>query len=176
VCMFLDIRLLEQKPVRFNEIIAPGAIRFDTDIAQLGDLQAAGNAEYHEAAEEIRVRGEFSVPLQFTCDRCAEPFRTEIIDRFDLIYEPEPEAVAGQEIAIKHSESEIGYYKWPGFELNDILEEQVLLAVPMQRLCRADCKGICPVCGQNRNEQDCSCQSSPADERWAALKNFQKVK
>ena len=40
----------------------------------------------------------------------------------------------------------------------------------MQRICREDCKGICPVCGMSRNESDCHCQVKPADDRWGALK------
>jgi uncharacterized protein len=54
-------------------------------------------------------------------------------------------------------------------ELEDILREQVLLALPMQRVCREDCRGICPVCGKDRNEAPCDCREHPADDRWRAL-------
>jgi uncharacterized protein len=56
--------------------------------------------------------------------------------------------------------------------LNDILQEQVLLALPLQRVCRAECRGICPTCGQNRNETGCQCQEQKTDDRWSALKNL----
>ena len=45
-------------------------------------------------------------------------------------------------------------------------------ALPMQRICREECKGICPVCGANRNEVPCECHVKPADDRWIALKNL----
>jgi uncharacterized protein len=53
-------------------------------------------------------------------------------------------------------------------ELEEALCEQVLLAVPIKALCRYDCKGLCSVCGVNRNQQPCQCLQSQ-DPRWAAL-------
>jgi uncharacterized protein len=64
----------------------------------------------------------------------------------------------------------MGFYEGDGLELNDVLREEVLLELPMQRICTESCKGICPVCGQNRNQIECACQASTADDRWAALK------
>jgi len=66
----------------------------------------------------------------------------------------------------------VGFYDGPGLELNDILQEQVLLALPLQRVCREDCQGICPICGQNRNETECDCRTQIRDERWSALRNL----
>ena len=60
-----------------------------------------------------------------------------------------------------------------GLDLEEVLREQVLLALPMQRVCDAACKGICPVCGRNRNEVDCGCSVAAVDDRWKALRNFQ---
>ena len=59
-----------------------------------------------------------------------------------------------EEVEIDEGEAEIGFYEDGGMELEDILREQVLLALPMQRVCSDVCKGICPVCGKNRNETD----------------------
>lgn len=170
MCMFLDIRLMEQKPISFDEILPPGAIRFDSEFSQAGPILAAGTAAFQEATEEIRVAGTLSVSLSFQCDRCTEPFTEQIQTGFDLIYQPVPTHTPGQEISIKSSESDLGFYEGQGLELNEVIEEQVLLAVPLQRLCRADCRGLCPVCGQNKNEFLCDCPAQRSDERWAALK------
>ena len=51
-----------------------------------------------------------------------------------------------------------------GMELEDILREQILLVMPMQRVCSEDCKGICPVCGGNRNETPCDCKEQHAEQ------------
>jgi len=58
--------------------------------------------------------------------------------------------------------------------LNDVLREFVLLALPMRKLCDENCKGICPACGQNRNQSECHCQTSVDNDRWAALKEMRK--
>ena len=76
--------------------------------------------------------------------------------------------------ALDEGEAEMGFYDGDGLELDDVLREFVLLALPMQKLCTENCKGICPVCGQNRNEIECRCQSTVGDDRWAALKEIRK--
>jgi len=53
--------------------------------------------------------------------------------------------------------------------LEDVVREQVLLSLPSRTLCTADCKGLCPRCGQNLNQAKCSCEEAPADLRWNAL-------
>jgi uncharacterized protein len=42
----------------------------------------------------------------------------------------------------------------------------------MQVVCDEACKGICSVCGGNRNQIECKCQIAPADDRWSALKDL----
>ena len=51
------------------------------------------------------------------------------------------------------AEAEISYYQGEGLLLEDVLREQVLLAVPFRAICRENCKGICPHCGANLNEK-----------------------
>jgi len=75
---------------------------------------------------------------------------------------------------IDEGEAEIGFYEGSGLELADVLREQILLALPMQRVCSDACKGMCPVCGKNRNETACDCKMQSADDRWeAALRNLE---
>ncbi|MBL8237013.1 MAG: DUF177 domain-containing protein [Bryobacterales bacterium] len=170
--MFLEIRELEQKPIRFEQSLPSGTILFDSEIEQQSPLVASGAVELHLSTEELRVRGELQVTLGLVCDRCTEQFAKKIEEKFDLIYVPAPQTSPGAEIAISPNDSQVGFYDGPGLELNEILQEQVLLALPLQRLCREDCRGICPQCGQNRNELDCQCQTKLPDDRWAALRNL----
>ena len=73
------------------------------------------------------------------------------------------------ERSITAPETEIGYYQKDSLLLEDVLREQVLLSLPVRTLCKPDCKGLCPRCGQNRNSQDCSCEEGQSDPRWEAL-------
>jgi len=56
--------------------------------------------------------------------------------------------------------------------LDDVVREQVLLAVPLKVTCREDCKGLCTHCGQNLNQRQCSCAVQVEEPRWAALKEI----
>ncbi len=58
-------------------------------------------------------------------------------------------------------------------DLAEMLREQVILATPMQPLCREDCLGLCPVCGQDRNERPCGCPEERQESPFAVLKRLQ---
>jgi uncharacterized protein len=53
------------------------------------------------------------------------------------------------------------------------LREHILLSLPMHLVCREDCAGICPQCGQNRNSGHCECRDEKIDDRWSALRDLQ---
>ena len=173
--MFFHVRDLELKPVRFDVELPPGTIEFlYPKLKQSAPLQASGQAELVMGSlGEIRVTGQVKVQLQAECDRCLEPSDFPVDSGFELYYRPVAEGY-GEEKAIDAGEAEMGFYEGEGLELNDVLREFVLLALPMQRLCSENCKGICPECGQNRNQKDCSCRTTVGDNRWAALKELRK--
>jgi uncharacterized protein len=110
--------------------------------------------------------------LRCECDRCLEPAEFPVDSSFDLFYRPEVET-DDAEVSINEGESEIAFYEGGGIELKDILREYILLAMPMQRVCREDCQGICPICGQTRNLVNCECELKTMDDRWSALKKLQ---
>ena len=60
-----------------------------------------------------------------------------------------------------------------GIELDDLVREELLLSVPVNVLCREDCRGLCPACGIDRNLSECQCQTDEVDSRWAKLKELQ---
>ncbi len=171
--MFFHVRDLEVRAARFDVELAPGAVEFlDPKLHQSGVLKTSGIVELVTGAlGEIRVKGHLAMTMEADCDRCLEPARFPIDSDFELYYRPVAEGY-GEERVIDVGEAEIGFYEGDGIELNDVLREFVLLALPMQRVCKEDCKGICPVCGQNRNQIDCDCQAESLDDRWAALKNL----
>ena len=88
---------------------------------------------------------------------------------FDLIFRPVAADSEATERSITAPETEIGYYQEDSLALEDVLREQVLLSLPVRTLCKPDCKGLCPRCGENRNSQACNCDEGPSDPRWQAL-------
>jgi uncharacterized protein len=176
--VFFSVRELEVRKARFDVSIPPGQIDFEDKVRQVSNLDAEGSVELlSNTLGEIRVRGRLKVAMEADCDRCLEILKFPLDGEFDLYYRPEPETRghhSGEEIAIDEGESQIGFYEGAGLELNDILREHILLSLPMQYVCSDTCKGICPLCGKNRNQADCGCSQRPADDRWAALKNLKQ--
>jgi uncharacterized protein len=176
--MFLSVKELELRKVRFDETFAPGKIDFTgEEIEQGSPLHATGSAELlEESGSQLRVQGTYSVEMEAQCDRCLGRARFPLNGEFDLFYRPASAIAREEEVEIDSGEAEIGFYEGGGLELEDILREQVVLALPMQRVCSETCKGICPVCGKNRNETACDCHVQTADDRWGALRNLELKK
>jgi uncharacterized protein len=85
---------------------------------------------------------------------------------------PTDEAAAGDEQETGQAGIEVGYYEGGRLDVEEMLREVALLALPMRLVCSEACKGICPMCGQNRNQSDCACARQAPDERWSQLRNF----
>lgn len=170
--MFISVQELQVKPIRFEVNIPAEEIDYGGTISQASPLHAEGKAQLlSHSLGEIRIQGKLSVKMQATCDRCLELASFPVENEFDLVYMPEGEANSGED-EVDQGAIEVGFYQGGGLPLNDVLREVVLLALPMQLVCNEACKGICPACGQNRNQRDCGCSLQAADDRWNKLKQF----
>ena len=177
--MFLDIKELELHPLDFEEEFQPDVIDLGGEARQRTPLKTSGRAEVveehhgkHEIIKDIRLRGRLSACLELQCARCLEPVKQDVDREFELLYRPLGADAGRDELSVTAAEAEIGYYQGDGVLLEDVLREQVLLALPLKVTCREDCKGLCPHCGKNLNEEQCSCNVPMEDPRWAALKEI----
>ena len=176
--MFLDIKELELHPLDFEEEFQPDVIDLGGEARQCTPLKTSGRAEVveehhgkHEIIKDIRLRGRLSTRLELQCARCLEPVQQDVAREFELLYRPLGADAGRDELSVTAAEAEIGYYQGDGILLEDLLREQVLLALPLKVTCREACKGLCPHCGKNLNEEQCSCNVPMEDARWAALKD-----
>jgi uncharacterized protein len=174
--MEFKVSELEREPIEFDLAMPPGQVDLGDEAKQIGNLATSGLAEViHEhrgpkdIVADIRLRGKFEGKFEVPCARCVEPVEIPIASDFDLIFRPVEADSEATERSITAPETEIGYYQRDSLLLEDVLREQVLLSLPVRTLCKPDCKGLCPRCGQNRNSQDCSCDEGPSDPRWEAL-------
>jgi uncharacterized protein len=174
--MEFKISELEKEPIDFDLRFKPGAINYGEEADQSGPLATSGRAEVlhehrgpKEIVADIRLRGQFAGEFQVPCARCIEPVHVALASDFDLIFRPVGADAGRPERAITAGETEIGYYQKDSLLLEDVLREQVLLSLPVRTLCKPDCKGLCPHCGQNRNSQACTCDEGQPDPRWDAL-------
>jgi DUF177 domain-containing protein len=174
--MFISIQELKLHRVDYDSSFSPGKIDFGPDIRQLEDLKTRGTAELLEEhrggkniLEDIRLVASYTTKLELSCDRCLEPVEQSLMGDFDLIYRPLGSDAGKSDISICAADTEIGYYQGDGMLLEEVLKEQVLLALPVKVVCGEECKGLCPHCGKNLNHESCNCGNEVTDSRWAAL-------
>jgi uncharacterized protein len=174
--MEFKVSELEREPIHFDLKLDPGVVALGEEATQRGALATAGLAEVlhehrgpKEIVADIRLRGKFDGKFEVPCARCVEPVEIPLSAEFDLIFRPAGADSEAPERSITAPETEIGYYQGDSLFLEDVLREQVLLSLPVRTLCKPDCKGLCPRCGENRNSHACNCEEGPSDPRWEAL-------
>ncbi len=167
---------LEKESLHFEETIPAGAIDYAPDTRQTGPMPVNGQADLllehrgpQDTVQDIRIRAHYAAEFEVLCARCVEPVLSSVEGDFDLIFRPEEADAEAGERAITADETEIGYYDKGGLSLEDVVREQVLLSLPGRTLCKPDCKGLCPRCGQNLNVATCQCAETEVDPRWNAL-------
>jgi uncharacterized protein len=103
-------------------------------------------------AGDIWIEGAFEARGEGDCDRCSDPVTLRLGKAFQTILSPKSRdrAVAAT-VELHEEDLDVGYYDGTGVETNDILWEQVALELPLKVACSEACRGVCPVCGKNRN-------------------------
>src|ERR1700694_5706770 len=166
--MFLDVKELAARKIRIRKSYAPGTVDYRTgDFRQVEPLEVRATAEMVEG--QIRITGELHTRLELVCARCLEPVLEEVSREFDLFYRPMQSISREEEMRLRQDDTEIAFFEGEGLFLADVLAEQVLLALPMKVICRSDCRGLCPQCGVNLNNEECRCEAHVADPRTAPL-------
>lgn len=115
----------------------------------------------------VQLVGELIAAVSFDCDRCLKPLTIPVEQTFDLTYVPPVRTEEEKELG--DADLLVAFYTDQVIDVDDLVREQIELAVPMSRLCSDECRGLCPECGANLNEADCRCSPEDADPRWAAL-------
>ena len=130
------------------------------------------DVEIHKDATKVRVTGRVGTTLQLECGRCLEPFDIPLDAAFDALFLPAVANAGAGEQEVADEDLGVSFYKDETLDLAELMREQFYLALPMKPLCRPDCKGLCPVCGINRNRETCTCQTEWTDPRLDALKRL----
>jgi uncharacterized protein len=121
--------------------------------------------------DAVFVRGHLAATIPQHCGRCLEPYTFRVEPEVDARFVPSP-AGRGEEHELGADDLETDTYAHGVIDLDALLETETTLALPMKSLCRDDCRGLCPVCGGNRNATACACEEHAPDPRWAALKEW----
>jgi uncharacterized protein len=121
--------------------------------------------------DEVFLNGTVAYSIQYTCARCLGEFLSDCALPLHLVLQlVADEAVAETDdeddefVAVSASRTE--------YILDQHLRDLIALEVPMKPVCREDCRGLCPICGANKNETTCECQQDRQDPRWDALRKL----
>lgn len=132
----------------------------------------------HRMGQDVYLEGTVSGALELECSRCLARYRLALREPFRLVLEPagsrvpaEPEAaraLARRGMCLG-DELETGWYQSHEIDLGGFVREVVTLGLPVQPLCREDCRGLCPRCGADRNAGACGCADERPNTPFAAL-------
>jgi len=155
--------------------VAEPAKQFTLDPAEgalTRDVEVTGT--FVKTNQDFRVSGHIRSQVQLFCSRCLEPFPFEIESRFSCSCIPRPvDTLLDSEVELKAEDIEIEYYEDNKINLAQLVYDQIMLSLPVLRLCSEDCKGFCPQCGTNLNIAKCDCEGGEdVDPRFAVLKSL----
>jgi uncharacterized protein len=117
---------------------------------------------------DLRVRGQVEAP----CRRCLTPSRETVDDRTTLVYEVRDPGEASLKDA---DDGEVLPLRslYDRVDIGPAVREALLLAAETFPLCTPECKGLCPVCGEDLNADACRCAVEQVDPRWGKLQNLE---
>ena len=142
---------LTAEQVEYLSLTSPGILKIKGKALLTGKSKAMLDIEYQ-------------VELDYPCSRCLKNVKKVVENHFEKeVYLKMPEILEDEECF---------YLEGGALDITEMMIEDLILNLPMQVVCSEDCKGICPKCGVNLNEQSCTCEEEAIDPRMEALKKF----
>lgn len=123
--------------------------------------------------KEFKLQGSIKAHLMLTCDRCLTTFEQDIEDTLDLVFIPRTEMEGEPEVELTKDDLNVASYI-DSIDLCQVIDEQLILALPMKILCSDNCPGLCPQCGKNLSKGSCSCSDDRVDDRLIVLMDVKK--
>ena len=145
----------------------------------LGDLGVRLSARVLGA--DLYLEGSLEGGAEVTCSRCLARYGAPIRERFRLVLEPagnrvpaDPEAaeaLSADGLCLS-DELETGWYRGSEIHIDRYVAEIVVLALPVQPVCKEECRGLCPRCGVDRNSETCDCSEARPRSPFAVLEKL----
>lgn len=122
-------------------------------------------------AHHIDLQAELTCTIIGACSRCLKPIRYDLSIPVaeKLLFKQDSAHVEKPGQAFGELEETYWIYDRFDYDFSYVIMDAILTQLPLRPICERDCEGLCPICGQNRNEGDCSCEKVDIDPRWAGL-------
>jgi uncharacterized protein len=142
-------------------------------------------ASFKKFAGRVLLKGAFSASVKAPCKRCVKDVQLSVPVKFELNLVPQApvrdddedgeaddDGKAPRAGSFRLEEVDSEPFDGKTIQLDPIIREQLLLALPVSVVCKDDCSGLCTVCGQDLNEKECGCDRKVVDVRLAKLKDI----
>lgn len=175
----MEIRVdkLQESPLRlvFEEPLENLTLLAETVAAEGLAIEGplTGELLVRRAGNVVEVEGALACTVTLGCSRCLQPLTQRLSIPVALSFE-RLQTVDDAESDRELSEEDLGLIPFAGdfLDLREVLQQEVLMAIPQHPLCRDDCAGLCPVCGGDRNRQPCHCTPPVFHGGFAALEGL----
>ncbi len=164
--MKISIQGLKQGVTRHSEKISSNFIEKPYRDFYPNDFLV--EVEMDKFERDIRLSVKMKSTASFICDSCLTEYEKTIDVKVQQVYEigNKPQVEDGQIVYLTRDTIEI--------DLDGLLSEAVILAHPIKLKCTQECKGLCPGCGTNLNNEKCKCGEKDIDPRWEQLRKLIK--
>lgn len=168
--MRIELENAQEPGGRFSQTYEDGALVFDeSELRLIEPVRVKG--QIRRTVGQLEIRGDLHTRVAIPCGRCLKevqlPVDVEFAERFAGTVSWRNE----EHHELSKEDLDLGLVD-EAIELDDLVKEEILLALPGHVLCSEDCKGICPTCGADRNATDCGCEGGQVDARWEKLKDL----
>ena len=128
-----------------------------------------GKLFFQRTPKGIEVTGSIRTALSLHCARCLKECILPVELEFEECFIHMKDAPRDEDTELLQDDMDVGFLPEEGIDLKDIVEEQILLNIPMKPLCQDGCKGLCSICGADLNLEECGCDRWQSDPRFAVL-------
>ncbi len=125
---------------------------YEKEFVLLGDVDVEAMFIKSKSTVNIKITAKYTLRLQ--CSRCLTWFDREYREQESFVFKEGKEKIQ-KEKSLSDEDIYTYFYMTEEVDLSPLIRDMIVLSVPMKPLCKEDCKGLCPVCGANWNEETC---------------------
>ncbi len=171
--MRIDIAEIPQEGLELTLRAEPVALRLP-DGEPPDQVRADAHLKLTRTSQGVLAEGEVTSTLSLICSRCSEPFACPVREPFSVYYQHPGTGATEGEVELTAEDLDTEFIEEGRLDVTALLQQNLLLALPVQPLCRENCQGLCPRCGANRNQGPCACPGPPLDPRFTVLERLKR--
>lgn len=170
----VNIATIPDKGLAFRTEVTAVALQVPPETARELPTPIAVYGRLTRVTEQVYFQGSIRGTLAIPCSRCLDIIHSDFVTDVRVVFLPPSARLATEGEEGVDTDDELDLYVHDGIalDLQPLVHDHVLLAFPIQPLCRPECAGLCQVCGENRNEVQCACQAESTDPRFALLQQL----